>query len=684
MVNIEIDGISFKVSNNTTVLQACTQVGIDLPRFCFHERLLIAGNCRMCLVEIEKSPKPVTGCTFPVMEGIKIFTNTPTVQKAREAVMEFLLLNHPLDCPICDQGGQCDLQDQSFFYSSDSGRFYNEKRSVEDKIGGPLIKTIMTRCIHCTRCIRFAHEIAGVTTLGTTGRGKKTEIGSYIKSILQSELSGNVIDLCPVSNFTKKINFQLLGALTAKPSAFQGRLWELEQVESIDVLDSVGSNVALNLKGNEIINITPCFNNSINEEWISDKTRFYYDSLNIQRLVFPKYKTVNNTFETKSWKDVFKFIKLSTKAANNKIGIVSSKFTSLETLLIAKTFLNLNGSSLLFNDELITKSQYNLNLPFNYKFNTTLKLLEYTDFCYLIEANPKKEASALQIRLRKNVYNGRMKVYYTGPFQNLGYESKSLGLNLNNNYQFLEGSNLAVKNLQKAKTPIIIFGNNEVSKNTNATYSILKRNLNSLYTKDYNAINHLTTNMGLINACELGLQSINLKKLQQLHTVFLLNTDKVNLNLLNKKTKVIYIGSHGTNDINNINLFLPSLTTTESENHFLNINSFLQKTKKAHAGKKESRQDWKIFTALLQYLNYDVKITNQKTLMKTFENNYKFLLTKKYVKETILINSNLETNYKNNYVSKPNIRDFYVTDILTKNSRIMNKTSLSTTKINFN
>eukprot|EP00501_MAST-03F_sp_TOSAG23-6_P000165 GSMAST32.ASY1.ANO1.168.1 assembled CDS len=486
MVNIEIDGISFKVSNNTTVLQACTQVGIDLPRFCFHERLLIAGNCRMCLVEIEKSPKPVTGCTFPVMEGIKIFTNTPTVQKAREAVMEFLLLNHPLDCPICDQGGQCDLQDQSFFYSSDSGRFYNEKRSVEDKIGGPLIKTIMTRCIHCTRCIRFAHEIAGVTTLGTTGRGKKTEIGSYIKSILQSELSGNVIDLCPVS------------ALTAKPSAFQG-------LESIDVLDSVG--------------------------------------LNIQRLVFPKYKTVNNTFETKT---------------NNKIGIVSSKFTSLETLLIAKTFLNLNGSSLLFNDELITKSQYNLNLPFNYKFNTTLKLLEYTDFCYLIEANPKKEASALQIRLRKNVYNG---------------------------------SNLAVKNLQKAKTPIIIFGNNEVSKNTNATYSILKRNLNSLYTKDYNAINHLTTNMGLINACELGLQSINLKKLQQLHTVFLLNTDKINLNLLNKKTKVIYIGSHGTNDINNINLFLPSLTTTESENHFLNINSFLQKTKKAHAGKKESRQD---------------------------------------------------------------------------------------------
>lgn len=224
MVNIEIDGIFFQVNKNTTVLQACTKVGIDIPRFCFHERLLIAGNCRMCLVEIEKSPKPVTACTFPVMEGIKIFTNTPLVQKAREAIMEFLLLNHPLDCPICDQGGQCDLQDQSFFYGSDSGRFYNEKRSVEDKIGGPLIKTIMTRCIHCTRCIRFATEIAGLNTLGTTGRGKKTEIGSYIKSVLQSELSGNVIDLCPVSSLTKKINLKPLGALTAKPSAYQGRL----------------------------------------------------------------------------------------------------------------------------------------------------------------------------------------------------------------------------------------------------------------------------------------------------------------------------------------------------------------------------------------------------------------------------------------------------------------------------
>ena len=222
MLQISIDGIPFHVQKNITVLQACSKVGIDIPRFCFHERLLIAGNCRMCLVEIEKSPKPVTACTYPVMPGLNIFTNTPLIQKARESVMEFLLLNHPLDCPICDQGGQCDLQDQSFIYGTDSGRFYTEKRSVEDKIGGPLIKTIMTRCIHCTRCIRFATDVAGVFTLGTTGRGEKTEIGSYIKSILDSELSGNVIDLCPVAAITK--NLKPLGALTSKPAAYQGRI----------------------------------------------------------------------------------------------------------------------------------------------------------------------------------------------------------------------------------------------------------------------------------------------------------------------------------------------------------------------------------------------------------------------------------------------------------------------------
>ena len=273
MVNVIVDDIPVSVPSNSTVLQACDSVGIDVPRFCFHERLLIAGNCRMCLVEIEKSPKPVASCTLPVMEGMKVFTRTPLVKKAQESVLEFLLLNHPLDCPICDQGGECDLQDQAMLFGSDSGRFYEYKRGVEDKNCGPLVKTIMTRCIHCTRCVRFATEIAGISDLGTTGRGRKTEIGTYVQKLIRSELSGNIIDLCPV------------GALTSKPYAFTARTWELKSTESIDITDGLGSNIIINTKGNEVLRILPRFNESLNEEWITDKARFSYDGLKKQRLL---------------------------------------------------------------------------------------------------------------------------------------------------------------------------------------------------------------------------------------------------------------------------------------------------------------------------------------------------------------------------------------------------------------
>jgi NADH dehydrogenase (ubiquinone) Fe-S protein 1 len=266
-ITVTVDGIDVLVENGSSVLQACEQVGIEIPRFCFHERLLIAGNCRMCLVEIEKSPKPQASCAIPVGPGMKIFTDTPLVKKAREGVLEFLLLNHPLDCPICDQGGECDLQDQAMIFGSDRSRFFHRKRGVEDKNLGPLVKTIMTRCIHCTRCVRFATEVAGVEVLGTTSRGIDTEIGTYVEKMFDSELSGNIIDLCPV------------GALTSKPYAFTSRPWELRLTESVDVMDSVGSNIRVDTRGTEIMRIIPRLNEEINEEWISDKTRFFYDGL---------------------------------------------------------------------------------------------------------------------------------------------------------------------------------------------------------------------------------------------------------------------------------------------------------------------------------------------------------------------------------------------------------------------
>jgi len=296
MITVKVNGVNIKIDRNATALQACELAGIEIPRFCFHERLSIAGNCRMCLVEIEKSPKPQASCSLPVMEGMNIYTDTPLVRKAREAVLEFLLINHPLDCPICDQGGECDLQDQAMHYGSDRSRFYEYKRGVENKNVGPLIKMIMTRCIHCTRCVRFMDEIAGIGDFGTTGRGNSTEIGTYIQKNITSELSGNIVDLCPV------------GALTSKPYSFVARPWELTSADSIDVMDAVGSNIRIDSRGPEVVRILPRCNEEINEEWISDKTRHACDGLKRQRLDTPMIRDIENNLIPCSWEIAFKNI----------------------------------------------------------------------------------------------------------------------------------------------------------------------------------------------------------------------------------------------------------------------------------------------------------------------------------------------------------------------------------------
>ena len=288
MIKLTVDDKEIEVEEGCTVLQACEIAGVEIPRFCYHDRLSIAGNCRMCLVEIANAPKPIASCAYPVSKDMKIFTDTPLVQKARENVLEFLLINHPLDCPICDQGGECDLQEQTLSFGSDRSRFSFEKRGVEDKNCGPLVKTIMTRCIHCTRCVRFFQNVAGQEDFGTTARGKETEIGTYIGKVLSSELSGNIIDLCPV------------GALTSKPYAFSARPWELKSVDTVDVSDGVGSNIKVNFKETEIVRILPIVNDSVNEEWISDKTRFSFDGLKRLRVGDPFFKN-KNSFEKISW-----------------------------------------------------------------------------------------------------------------------------------------------------------------------------------------------------------------------------------------------------------------------------------------------------------------------------------------------------------------------------------------------
>ena len=380
MLKIKVNNKDIEIEEGLTVLQACEKAGVEIPRFCYHEKLSIAGNCRMCLVEIEKSPKPVASCAMPAVEGMNIKTNTKFVEKARKGVMEFLLANHPLDCPVCDQGGECDLQDQSMFYGVDKSRYKENKRFVPEKYMGPLIKTQMTRCIHCTRCIRFATEIAGVSELGAIGRGENMEITTYLEKSMESELSANVVDLCPV------------GALTSKPYVFEARPWELKKTETVDVMDAVGSNIRVDTYGWEVKRILPRINEDINEEWISDKTRYACDGLLNQRLDTPFIK-YNNKFDKASWKEVFNIIKAKINETDNeKICGFTGDLNNMETLYIFKEFFYkiLKSNNLEFRSENIYLNQEKRE---NYLFNSTINGIEESDFIFLVGSNPRYEAT---------------------------------------------------------------------------------------------------------------------------------------------------------------------------------------------------------------------------------------------------------------------------------------------------
>jgi NADH dehydrogenase (ubiquinone) Fe-S protein 1 len=486
MVSLYIDNIKVNVTKNSTVLQACDSLGIDIPRFCFHERLLIAGNCRMCLVEIEKSPKPVASCALPVMEGMKVFTNTPLVKKAQEGVLEFLLLNHPLDCPICDQGGECDLQDQAIFFGSDSSRFYEYKRGVEDKDCGPLIKTIMTRCIHCTRCVRFSTEIAGVPELGTLGRGTHTQIGTFISKGLSSELSGNMIDLCPV------------GALTSKPYAFKARSWELQNINTIDITDSCGSNIVVSIKGNEVMRVLPRLNEDINEEWISDKTRFSYDGLRIQRLGIPLLLDNKNSKEI-NWEASFDIflsnIFIDIFNLDNKLNIIFGKEVDLETVLVLKHYFNKLNCFSLYSNESFNNNSSDLF----YKFSDQIKNVSNYDLCILVNSDIRFEASMLNLHLRKNVRQGSLEVGFFGNNMNLTYDAYHLGLDNKSFFDLIKGKHFFSKKLKKASNPLFIINSNCFSNNE---LLFIKQVLS----------NNLNNSMLSLNFLNLQASSLNLRE----------------------------------------------------------------------------------------------------------------------------------------------------------------------------
>ena len=590
MIEIYINNIKLKVNKNLTVLQACNTVKIEIPKFCFQENLQIAGNCRMCLVEIENSPKPVASCAMPLIPNMKIFTNTPLVQKARESVLEFLLINHPLDCPICDQASECDLQDQTMLFGSDRSRFFFKKRGVEDKFCGPFIKTIMTRCIHCTRCVRFANEICGIDDLGTTGRGNKTEINFYYPKIFNSEFSGNLVDLCPV------------GALTSKPYAFKARSWELKKKEGVDILDSIGSNIQINIFNNEIVRILPKTNSNINKDWITNKTRYFFDSLKYQRIKYPLLKDDNNKFSKISWLQALNIIneKLITTDSSNIQSIIGD-LTDLESLFLLKKNLIKLGISNIHNEYFLKNRTFKINsdISSNILFNHNLNLIDESDLCIIINSNIRQEGALLNIHLINRLKKGNFKIAYIGAKTDFTYKVKHLGLTYEVLINIILGKHTFCKNLKQAKKPLIIFGENTINQK-NGLYLINKLKNLTIF-KNKNNINFFITRTSLINFFEITFsKSNNLIKNSTLYYLF--NTNLQNKLKIQKNSFVIYQGHHFTKDAQRSNLILPGLTFLEKKGIYINLEGSIQKNEKILNLNTEQREDSFIYKNIYKFL----------------------------------------------------------------------------------
>ena len=660
MLKLKVNDIEVEVEEGLTVLQACEKAGVEIPRFCYHEKLSIAGNCRMCLVEMEKSPKPIASCAMPAAEGMVIKTNTPKIEKSRKGVMEFLLANHPLDCPVCDQGGECDLQDQSMFYGIDKSRFKENKRAVPDKNMGPLIKTQMTRCIHCTRCIRFATEIAGVPELGAIGRGEDMQITTYLEKSIQSELSGNVIDLCPV------------GALTSKPYVFEARPWELKKTETIDVMDAVGSNIRVDTYDWEVKRVLPIINEDINEEWISDKTRYACDGLLNQRLDTP-YIKYNNKFEKASWDEVFKIIKSKIQNTDkDKIAGFVGDLINMEASYIFKEFLERtidtkNYESRSF-DMFIDSSKRE-----NYLFNSTINGIEESDFILLIGTNPRFEATMLNARIRKAYLKNKVKIVSLNDVGDLTYPYQSLDGKTQTIKDIFENKNALTKDIIDAQKPLIIFGESFLkSKSAEFLFSSFKNFLlnNNKFTDDWSPLNFLPSDAATVGSLDLDIidpKNELIKKLNEnkFDLVFLMGQDNLKFN--KKNEFVIYVGSHGDNGAELADIILPGAAYTEQSGHYTNLEGKVQKAYKASYPPGDAKEDWEIINDLAEFMN-NRKLFNDKDELESSMFNY---LNLKKEKQENLSNTKVDLINFEDEILKITYKDYYFSNVIARSSKTM-------------
>jgi NADH-quinone oxidoreductase subunit G len=604
MTKLIVDGIEVEVPAEYTLLQACEAAGAEIPRFCFHERLSIAGNCRMCLVELKGAPKPVASCAWAVRdcrpgpngEAPVVNTKTPGVKKAREGVMEFLLINHPLDCPICDQGGECDLQDQAMAYGIDTTRFHENKRAVEDKYIGPLVKTSMNRCIHCTRCIRFVAEVAGVEDLGAINRGEDMEITTYLEKAMRSELQANVADLCPV------------GALTHKPQSFNYRPWELSKTPSVDVMDAVGSAIRVDARGREVMRILPRVNEAVNEEWISDKTRQVVDGLRLQRLDRP-FVRENGRLRAASWQEAFGVIASRMKGlAPKRIGAIVGDLPAVEEIFALKLLMQSLGVA--------NMDCRQDGSPFNpahgrasYLFNSTIAGIESADAILLVGANPRLEASLVNVRIRKRWRVAPLPIGVIGERADLTYDYEYLGAGPDTLAEVIAGRHSFAEKLNAAQRPLVIVGPAALARLDGAAILSLATQAAQTFgavADGWSGFNVLHTAAARVGALDIGfvpgegaLNAFGIAHRGEVDVIYNLGADEIDIPA---GPFVIYQGTHGDRGAHRADVILPGAAYTEKSGTFVNTEGRVQMANRASFPPGDAREDWAILRALSDVL----------------------------------------------------------------------------------
>ena len=615
-VNLTIDGAEVSVDVGTTLLQACEIAGREIPRFCYHDRLSIAGNCRMCLVEVEKMPKPIASCAMPAADGMIVHTQTPSVHKARKGVMEFLLINHPLDCPICDQGGECDLQDQAVAYGTDGSRFSENKRAVEDKYIGPLIKTVMTRCIHCTRCVRFACEVAGTPELGAAGRGEDMEITTYLEHAMTSELSGNVIDLCPV------------GALTSKPYAFTARSWELEHTQSVDVMDALGSAIRIDTRGQEVMRILPRTFDAINEEWISDKSRFIWDGLKNQRLDRCYLRGDDNRLRPCGWEQAFEHIEANTRGVppEKRAALVGDLACAESTAALGDLMRSMGAISLDCREPLSPLGRNAKGERIgrgSYLFNSSIAGIDEADVILLIGADVRREAALLDARLRKNWRRNGTTIGVIASADSIpprDYEGVRLGEGAAALQQLLEPTEENARRfrglLDAAQRPMLILGQGALNRVDGAKIydmALALARQAGMLDSEWNGFNILHANAAQAAGLDLGflplqdgLDSAGIREGAAnggIEWLYLLGVDS-HLPQRGQNTFIIYQGSHGDAGAALADVVLPAAAYTEKSATFVNTEGRVQSAKRALFPPGDAREDWTILRKLSDVLGH--------------------------------------------------------------------------------